>query len=160
MLPPSVAHVGGVGVEPHMLGIPASLVFSHSEGEGLFPSHACSMESCAVVGLHWASRSSSGSSGHVQQRCSDSGKEFIWQDIILIVCPMLAYRKHLPNDRNEHDDSEWWSGGVSLMKLRIWQLVLCVLTLLPLHLVLVDSGTHQISISLNLQDKHFQHFLK
>lgn len=77
MLPPSVEHVGGVGVEPHMLGIPASLVFSHSEGEGLFPSHACSMEGCAVVGLHWASRSSSGSPGHFQQRCSDSGKEFI-----------------------------------------------------------------------------------
>lgn len=77
MLPPSVAHVGGVGIEPHMLGIPASLVFSHSEGEGLFPSHACSMESCAVVGLHWASSSSSGSPGHFQQRHSDSGKEFI-----------------------------------------------------------------------------------
>lgn len=119
MLLPSVAHVGGVGVEPHMLGIPASLAFSHSKGEGLFPSHACSMESCAVVGLHWASRSSSGNSGHFQQRCSDSGKEFILQDIIVIVCPMLAYRKHLPNNRNELDDSEGCSVVVSLMKVRI-----------------------------------------
>lgn len=71
MFLPSAAHVGGVGVEPHMLGIPAALVFSHPEGEGLFSSHVCSMESNAVVGLHRASSSSSGSPGLFQQRYSD-----------------------------------------------------------------------------------------
>lgn len=54
-----------------------------AEGEGLFPSHACSMESPAVVGLHRASRSGMGGPDSFWQRCSDTGKGFICHKLLI-----------------------------------------------------------------------------
>lgn len=73
-----------------MPGILAALVFSHAEGEGLFPSHVCSMDSHAVVGLHLASTSGT-SPGRFRQRCSEAGKGFICgKNVIFIIYGMLC----------------------------------------------------------------------
>lgn len=63
-------------LDPSMPGIPSTFVFSHAVAEALlFPSHACSVESHAAVGLflHLPSSSGPGSSGRFPQRCSDTG---------------------------------------------------------------------------------------
>lgn len=63
-------------LDPHMPGIPSTLVYRHAEGEApLFPRHASGVESHAAVGLrlHLASSSAPGSSACFPQRCSNKG---------------------------------------------------------------------------------------